>query len=86
MKMRFLSVFLGLLALINILMVGCSQSDTLANQSQPTLRNSTLLNGVMLVQAGSYYDTDFLITSAMTNSSRVLKKSLQVADLASRLW
>lgn len=69
MKRRFLCVIVGLLALIVIPMVGCSQSTSVANQQQPTLRSSNLVNGTITVKAGSYYNAPFSITSAMTNSS-----------------
>jgi hypothetical protein len=57
----------GLLVLIIIPMAGCSQSGSGAQQQQQTLQTSNLVNGTITVNAGSYYDVSFTVTSGMTN-------------------
>jgi hypothetical protein len=66
MNKRFPIILIGLLALAIILTAGCSQSSSGAQQ---TLQNYNLVNGVITVSAGSYYNISFTVTSAMTNPS-----------------
>jgi len=66
MNKRFPIILIGLLALAIMLTAGCSQSSSGAQQ---TLQNYNLVNGVITVSAGSYYNISFTVTSAMTNPS-----------------
>jgi len=68
LKKRFIAIIVGLLTLIIIPLIACSQSGSGAQvQQQPVLRTSNLVNGTITVSSGSYYNATFSVIGAMTS-------------------